>query len=116
MSEEQKEKIQKLREKYLNSDSSQLYIDDLETELRKLIEEKEITKNPIFQAIFKDAEKKLNDINALLMNDSKLTDIERFGLFKQKEVWKFIFDRFGLEPHNNAIALLEQTIDAKLEQ
>jgi hypothetical protein len=110
------QKLSQLRQKYIGSDDSQAYVNDLEKEITNLFEEKRMAVNPIFQAIFKDAEKKLNDINLFLQNDEKLTDIDRRILFAQKNIWKFVFERFGLKLHDNAIALLKEIIDSKLAQ
>lgn len=92
------------------------WVDNAEKELRKLIEEKQIAQNPIFQAIVLDAEKKLNDINSVLMNDQSISDVDRKTLFMQKLVWKFIFDRFGMKPHDDAIVALDIAIDSQLNR
>lgn len=109
-------KLQELRKKYADSAESQRTIDQYETDLIKLFEEKRLVDNPIIQAIFKDAEKKLNEINALLMNDETLTQEQRIRLFSEKKVWHFMFNRFKMVPHDNAIDAMRQIIDAKLNQ
>lgn len=116
MTEELKVKLAKLREKYSTgySDGTQ-FVDEIESELRRLIEDKRMANNPIFVAIFNDAQRKLNEINALLLSEAT-TEKERDKFFAEKRVWKFIFDRFGMKPHDDAIKLLEETIDSRLGQ
>ncbi len=105
-----------LREKYKESPDSLKWIDDAETTLRSLIEQKQMATNPAFIAIAKDAQKRLNDINALLMNDEKLPEFQRAVLFEAKKVWKFNLDRFGVAAYDDAIELLTRTLDQKLTQ
>ncbi len=116
MDEILKGKLNDLRQKYLSDTDSQNYIDGHERKIRELINNKSFADNPIFRAIVKDAENKLNDINALLMNDQKMNDSERALLFHEKNVWKFVFDRFGTELYDNALKTLEARIDLELEQ
>lgn len=116
MNEEMKQKMSSLRAKYVNSPDSQQYIDNLANEIEKLATEKDYAKNPLFEAIIKDAEKRLNEINALLMNDEELSDVQRKCLFAQKKVWIFIFERFSLVPHDNALKVLHTLVDQKLAQ
>lgn len=116
MDELLQQKLSQLRQKYVGSDDAQNYVNDLEKETIKLFDEKRMASNPIFQAIVKDAERKLNDINVLLQTDEKLTDIDRKILFAQKNIWQFVFDRFGMKLHDNAIAALKDLIDSKLAQ
>lgn len=116
MNETQQLKIQALRNKYVKDNEATTYIDDIEHRLQKVIEESKIAENPIFQAILQDAEKRLNDVNTLLMTDKTLTDVQRNNLFNQKELWTWNIERFGMKAHDQALQLLEQTIDDKLNQ
>lgn len=109
-------KLASLRKKYLGHDESQVYISDIEKRLTTLIEEKKVSENPIFKAIAQEAQKKIDDITALLSNDRKLTDRERDALFAQKEVWLFVSERFSFSLHDSAIKQLEMLIDQRLEQ
>lgn len=109
-------KIAALREKYVASAESQTDIDQLEADLQKLFEESEVREHPVFKAIVADAETRLNDINALLMNDKNLSDEERKSLFGQKDVWNFIFERFSLVSHDRALEALNQLLDSRLAQ
>ena len=115
MTETQKMKLQALRQKY-QDDESRLYINSLEKELTKLIEESGMKEHPVFKAIAEDAAKKLNEINTLLMNDNSLDEKKRAALFHEKKVWSFNLQRFGMSTADQAIALLEKTIDEKLSQ
>ncbi len=116
MPPEIEQKIRALRDKYLNNDDSQRYLDDVDAEIRRLVEEKQTAQNPVFQSIMKDAQQKINEINVLLLADVKYTDHERDLLLREKRVWRFVFDRFGLTPHDEAIKLLTVTLDQKLSQ
>lgn len=115
MQEKHQIKLEALRIKYAADFESQQYIDKLEAELRKLFEDQKLADNPLFQAIVKDAQQKLDELNALLCNDRTLTEIDRASIFRAKEIWKFVLDRFGLKSYDRAIELLEKTIDEKLE-
>jgi hypothetical protein len=113
MNESQQNKIKQLRAKYFSDDDKPI-IDGLEKDLARIMEEKRMAENPVFQAIFGAAEKKLNEITALIDSDEALTDIARAALFHERRVWRYVLSSFGLKPHDNALALLESTLDSKL--
>lgn len=115
MNEDTKQKLAQLRQKYINSPESQADIDAMEARLDRLIDEAKLADHPVFKAITDDAQKRLEDLNILLMNDEKLTDLERTGLFAQKKVWHFIFQRFSLIPQTNNIKRIHADIQRFLE-
>ena len=110
------EKLRTLRAKYFGSSESLIWLDGVESALRKLIEEKEMAQHPVFIDIVKDAQKRLNDINALLMNDDTLNDSRRSALFEARKVWRFNVDRFGMKTHDDAIKLLTVSLDDGIAQ
>lgn len=116
MQQEIENKLRLLREKYTGSQDSQDVLDGVEKEFRQIIEEKRMVENPVFIMIMKDAECRLNEINTLLMNDETLSDLDRKILFKDKRRWTFIFERFGMKPHDDALKLLTVTLDQKMSQ
>lgn len=116
MTPEIQQKINTLRDKYINSSESQQDIDAHEKTLRDLFEEKAMAENPVFKKIAEDAQKRLEEINTLLLNDVHLNEIERSGLFKAREVWRFIFSRFGVEARDEAIRLSTLSLDRLIAQ
>jgi hypothetical protein len=55
-----------------------------------------------------------NGINALLLNDEDLSEQRRSQLICERKAYRFIFERFGLAPVDNAIQALDQLVDSKL--
>ena len=82
MKDNLKNKLAVLRERYKDGDSLQ-YINDIEAEYSKLIQEKDFLSNPIFIDIVSRLEKTVNDLNAILMNEIDLTENERFAMFAE---------------------------------
>lgn len=115
MNEAHKEKFAKLRQKY-TGDFNAREISQMEQELTRLLEAKKMVQDPTFQAIMKDAQRRVTEINVLLMNDEKLTSEQRAALFHERTVWQFVFDRFGMTMENEAVAQLENIIDTKLNE
>lgn len=111
--EDFQKKIATLRGIYLDDESVAL-LNQTESDITMLFEESSLRDNPVFIAIFKDAEKKLNDINALLMNDETLGESDIQKLHAQKKVWKFVFDRFSMKYNDQALALIDDMLNSKL--
>lgn len=107
-------KLKKLREKYVDK-RDQMMIDDIESLLRKKLKQSDFAQNDFAKMIVEDAEKRVVDIDFLLSNDQKLTDIERARLFAEKEVHKFYLSRFGSKNADSYIASLGRFLDEKLE-
>lgn len=110
------QKITALREKYVDDSVSQKDIDQYETDIQKLFKESDLKNHPVFKSIFEDAEKRMNEINALLMNDKTLTDVQRSSLFSQRDIWQFIFKRFSMKTHDDALDAMKALLDSKIEQ
>ncbi len=109
-------KIGALKDKYVNSEESLKDIEQYESDITTLFEESKLKDHPVFIKIVEDAEKKLNELNAILLNADTLSDVERSALIKVRNVWRFIFTRFKLVPHDEAIKAMSQLLDSKLEQ
>lgn len=106
-------KFSTLRAKYLDNDSI-TWIDEAEAEIRNLFEESALSENPVFIRIAKDAQQRLGEIDFLLVENEELTDLERKSLFREKRVWAFIFERFGMRPQEMALATLNDRIDIEI--
>lgn len=117
MTPEIKQRLTELREKYIESEDSQKWIDEVEAELQKRFEESNMKDNPVFKMIISDAQNKMNEINTLLLNDPKdISDKERKYLMMIRDVWKFNIERFGMKPQDDAIKLLTVVLDQRLAQ
>lgn len=108
-------KLKTLREKLRSFIDGNQFVNEIESELIKNTENKRLADNPLFKAIFTDAEKRITEINSLLLN-VKVTEEERKYLFAQKDVWQFVFDRFDMKVYDEAIESLKSLIDSKLSQ
>lgn len=86
---------------------------DVERDYRKLIEEKDFLKHPVFKGIVSDIENQINSLNAILLNDETLTDSQRDKIFAQRRALKIIMKSLSVEVKDEAIKALDELIDSK---
>jgi hypothetical protein len=115
MNDQQQQSLASLRLKYQDGDSRFL-INEFERNLLLLIEQKGMIDHPVFKMIVQDAQKRIDEINTLLMNDRALTDMQRSNLFHEKDVWSFNLSRFGLTGVDKALTALEDRINFELNK
>lgn len=114
-------KLKDLRKKY-PSESSLKQIDDDEKALRHLIVQKDFASNEVVVEIVKDAKAKIEDINFLLSYDDEMNqpekNIERRAMFRERNVWQFMLDRFGVDTKqiDEQIGMLENGVDTELSR
>lgn len=113
MNEETKLKIQKLAEKYPDDDSLQ-WIAQLQNDYNKILEERGIKNTPVFKDISASIQKKIDGINALLLNDRTMKDDRRDILFEARDMWIHMSKSFGIEVNDEALKALDKVIDEKL--
>lgn len=113
MKEELPQKLNRLREMYKAGDSLAL-IDQLQADLSRLAEEKEVLSHPQFKKFAEQAEKKINDLSASLMNDESNWTAEGKRLAEQRDLWRTVLSAFGIKYRDDAILTLEKVIDDKL--
>lgn len=115
MPEEIEKKITALRTKYLDGDSIN-WINQTEAEYTKLIQSRGVAESPVFKDIVADAQKKFNEISALISNDESLTDLQRKVLFEAKKMWKWNMSRFGVSAFDMNLEILNDSIDYHLKK
>lgn len=108
-----------LREKY-PAYESKVEIDADEDLMRKLLIQKNFAEHEMSQAILADAQQRVEDINFMLANDEELNKgsmiTERYALFRLKEVWQFIIERFDGSYAQAQLKALEDQIDEQLDR
>jgi len=109
------EKITALREKYSDV-ASQAYIADLETEYARILKETDLLTHPLFKKIAEEAQRRIDEINTLLMNDEEMTESQRIRLYADRKAFRFIFSRFGLAARDSALQALDAHIEQTLQQ
>lgn len=96
-------KLELLRTKYIpaNDVVSLQAIDADEKQLRTLLAQKNFADSDIAKQIVSDAEKRRSEINELLLHDETLNEVgseaKRQSLFRQRDVWQFLIDRFSVD-------------------
>lgn len=118
MPHEYETKLNQLREKLLRENyvDAEEFVSDFEAKLTKLVKMKKLATNPLFISIAEATQKRLNDINALLMNDETLTDMQRQRLFGRREELRSLSNMLNTKSEDSAIAGLLSTIDERLAQ
>lgn len=114
MNKDIEQKIAKLREVY-TGEINRKDIDDIEKSLRERIKRSQIAEIDVIQDILKDAQQKVDQINYLLAYDESIDDSKRKALFRERDVWQFNLDRYGMGDSVGAIKDIENLIDQKLE-
>ena len=76
--------------------------------------EREILSSAQFKKIAGAAEKKINEITALLTNDDSLLNEKGLLLKKEREIWRAMFKGLGLQPNDDAIKYLIEAVDLKI--
>lgn len=108
------EKIKKLRDIYTQPEDKRR-IDDIEKGLIEKIRRGKLSDNPLIEEVIDLGRQKIKDISDLLSWDDTLTDVERKGLFREREAHTFWIKRLSGEDAMQSIALVEKAIDSKLE-
>lgn len=113
MEKEFQNKLNILRAKY----SDQQSLEDIyqfELDYSRLVEEKGFLSNPLFISLSKELEKKLNEMNALLMNDENLDEKQRNKIISERKAFRHLLNTIGIEYRDNALLALEEIVDSKL--
>lgn len=113
MNEETKLKISKLLAKYPDQDS-QDWITQLDKDYNKILDEKNLKNTPVFKDISASIQRKLDAINALILNDRTISDKRREILFEARDMWILMSKGFGIEANDEALKALDKVIDEKL--
>lgn len=100
--------LEKLRNYYMSDEPSMRLMDAKEEELRKAIQANGVQDLPEILLIVKEAELEVDAINQLILNDKKLTEIERRALMAERDVHEFYLDRFS---HTKAKATIKAVED-----
>jgi len=108
-------KIVTLRDKFI-SEEDKYRIDAAEKLLRTAINQKELAKRDEIKEILSKGEQEIREINFLLINDRKMTEKERDGLMREKDVHLFWLSRFDPKVADRAIAYIDETVDMKLNE
>lgn len=115
------EKLKGLRKKY-PSIHSQIEIDEDEKRLRELIVQKDFAQHELVIKIVEDAKARVASVNFLLAFDEDLNlpanEAKRYALFRTREVWQFILDRFGVDQKEIEAIIndIEKSIDVELNK
>ena len=107
------EKLTRLRSIYLDQDDEG-EIDTLDDTVRLQIIKSNLGERDEVKAIVEEAVKKVVDINSLLAYDKKLTELERHGLFNQRDSHMFYIERFDSKRAKEILKNIEDYIDTKL--
>jgi len=109
------EKINRLKSIY-TLDEDQRILDATEKSLRKMIVQAKLAERDDIKMLVNDTVKRISEIESILCNDEKLTEIERASLFKEKKTIKYyIIDRLGCQKLLKDIEMAEKAIDMRLE-
>ena len=107
------QKIQGLREKYLDSDSIS-WIDETEKAFHDLVQDKELAENPLFKKLVAHLAGRIKEINTLLLNDKQMTDVERARLFNLRDVFETVAKLLDADVYNQALETMADILDNKL--
>lgn len=90
-------------------------IDGIETQLGKLVDEKNLLEQPAFKEVAAFAQKSLGNINALLLNDETLLNDKGRLLSNQRDFWRVFLKAVSVDAKDSAISyLVDSEIDSKL--
>ena len=108
--------LDKLRTIYIDDPASQYIIDDYERKLRRAIVESELAKSDGAQMLIESAQKKINQINYLLMNGEDLDTESRKALFRAKEVHMWYLERLTGKTSVEIIESIGQITEVYIEK
>ena len=103
-----------LRAKYQGSEN-QADIAEREREFLALASEREVLSSTAFKKFAETAEKKLNELNALLMNDESCWSEKGKLIAREKTIWQTMLKAFGIKATDSAFEALESWFKDKME-
>lgn len=108
--------LSKLRERYLHADPSAIaQIEKWETETRRLIKQMEYAEHEMTQRIVAFERAKVQNIDVLLANDRKLTDLERATLFERKDAAQWYLSLFDIKTLEEQLESIEKAVSYELK-
>lgn len=107
--EEIKKQLAHLHEVYIGADNNQ-ELTRLEEELADLLTDKSILDSSPFKKFLLESERKLNELNALLMNDESILNDKGILLSKERNLWRLIQRSFSVENKDASIEMIIKTI------
>jgi hypothetical protein len=86
----------------------------MEADLSRLADEKEVLSHPTFQQFAETAERKVNDLNTVLLNDETVLNEKGLRIVQERGLWRAMLQAFGVKFRDEAIETLEAVMNKKL--
>lgn len=83
----------------------------MEEDFRKLYELKQVLSSPQFKAFASEAEKKINELSALLSNDDSVLNDKGKLISKEREMWRVILRTFGVKYTDSSLVHLVSELE-----